>query len=158
MSEEGAALTTLLSDDERHHKSFVEARTRRRRTPWMGYQRAAAVPTTLLNVRTPPGRSLAAQCLVNALHQDVPLSTNARLAWLHAAIPLCIRTDEMSGPRPARRATPSGVLVSDASCSIKASPLPRWWDADDAGKGLEEPGGPLRRAPVRAAVRHTKGP
>ena len=102
--EEGAALTTLLSDDERHHKSFCRSTNEATaHAPGTGYQRGCG-PTTLLSVRTPPGRSLAAQCLVNALHQDVPLSTNARLAWLHAAIPLCIRTGETEWPLTARRA------------------------------------------------------
>ena len=130
MSEEGAALTALLSDDP--HKSFCRSTNEATAHALDGLSESCGGPTTLLNVRTPPGRSLAAQCLVNALRPDVPLSTNARLAWLHAAIPLCVRSsndDEWPLTCAARHAV--GRLVSDASCSIKGSPLPRWWDADD---------------------------
>ena len=132
VSEEGAALTTLLSDDERHHKSFCRSTNEATAHALDGLSESCGGPTTLLNVRTPPGRSLAAQCLGNAQRPDVPLSTNARLAWLHAALPLCIRTDENEWPLTCAARHAGGRLVSDASCSIKGAPLPRWWDADDA--------------------------
>ena len=61
MSEEGAALTTLLSDDERHHKSFCRSTNEATAHALDGYQKAGGGPTTLLHVRTPPGRSLAAR-------------------------------------------------------------------------------------------------
>ena len=47
-------------------------------------------------------------------------------------MPLCVRTDENEWPLTCAARHAVGRLVSDASCAIKGSPLPRWWDADDA--------------------------
>ena len=132
VSEEGAALTTLLSDDARHHKSFCRSTNeatahaldglRKLRRSYDATERPHATgtePRGAVPRQRPASRRAA-------------LSTNARLAWLHAAMPLCIRTDENEWPLTCAARHAVGRLRPDASCSIKGSPLPRWWDADDA--------------------------